>query len=580
MDSLFARVMRSGPETHFLIDPRSWTIMWVSQRITELAGWQPADVIGKRIQEFEESTPSTAALWSEITSTMAEGQVVMFDSRFRCADGDTNAIEVRLTMIRDEANRLLVATARNVESRVQMEQHLLEHEETLTAAIRALAELKDIATLDALTGLPNRGHFQKRLETVLATSSASGDHVALLFLDLDGFKTINDSLGHSHGDELLQLAGIRLGEQLRPTDFIARIGGDEFVVLLPHLGLHMVDAEGAASEVAGRIVDRMSEPFHLKSQTVRISVSVGIALTPPSAIDAEGLLRQADLAMYAAKESGRGAFRVFDHQMDAEAHRALLLDGELRRAEEKNELAIYLQPRIEVATGRLSGAEALLRWPNDRPDPVDTASIVATAERNGLILPIGRWVLGETIRLARQLYEAGVITAGMTISVNISGHQLEREEFAGELAVLIDEADLPPGIITVELTESALVSDLFQARRRLRELEAIGVPMAIDDFGTGYSSLAYLRDLPVRELKLDRMFIADLGLDPVAETIVEGVIGIAQKLGIDTIAEGVERPDQLAFLATTGCTHYQGYLESAALAPEDFMCRYSRANAV
>ncbi|MEO6629402.1 MAG: diguanylate cyclase, partial [Aquihabitans sp.] len=449
----------------------------MSDRITELAGWQPADVIGERIQEFDEAIPSAEELWSETTSNMPDGQVMTFDGRFRRADGATVTIEVRMTMMSEGPNRLLVAAARDVESRVRVEARLRDRETTLTAAIGALvdgvvavdqagivtlanpraaelagiplhqilgrplldtnespdhhvwplavadspllntlatgtpvtgliqeittpvtrwllvntasivdpltgegqgavstsaditdliearAELEDMASMDALTGLPNRGHFQRRLEAALANSSDPGDHVALLFLDVDGFKTVNDSLGHSHGDELLQLAGVRLAEQLRPNDFIARIGGDEFVVLLPHLGPTMVDAERDACDVAERIVTRMSDPFDLTSRTVRISASVGIALTPPSTTDAEGLLRQADLAMYAAKESGRGAFRVFDQQMDAEAHRAMLLDGELRQAVERGELAIYLQPRINVATGQLSGAEALLRWP-------------------------------------------------------------------------------------------------------------------------------------------------------------------------------------------------------------------------
>jgi diguanylate cyclase (GGDEF)-like protein/PAS domain S-box-containing protein len=685
--NLLVDVARLGPDAIFLIDPATGTVLWVNTRISDLAGWDPSDVIGQPIQSFDTTIPGDPLVWSQITSEMPVGQLMTFTGRFRCRDGSERPVDVRLTLARHGDTTTLIAVAREVEGRVRVEERLREREATLatvigalhdgvlvvdregmvtlanpraaeltgipldqivhepvtrvlqsrtdeqgrpipversplletlatgrhltdlvhgvrgpeprwllvntapivdevtgeirgavatnadiTELIRAQEQLEELAGLDSLTGLPNRSRFQSRLAEAVDKAQGS-DLIGLLFLDLDGFKTVNDTLGHSQGDELLRLAGSRLRSQLRPEDFVARIGGDEFVVVLPALPHELAHAD--ATEVAQRIVDNLSGPFELSSQTVRISASIGIAFASAESADAEQLLRQADLAMYAAKEGGRGAFRIYEPEMDEAARHALELDGELRRALAHGELAVKLQPRIDVATGALSGAEVLLRWPGSGTGPFDTAAIVAAGERNGLIQPIGRFVLGEACRVASHLLDAGLLGEGCTVSVNVSGFQLQRPEFVPELAELLAKYHLPYGAITVELTESALVHGFVHASTRLHELSEIGVPVAIDDFGTGYSSLAYLRDLPVRELKLDQSFVADLGTDRVAETIVEGIIGIAQRLGIDTVAEGVERPEQLAFLATAGCTHYQGYLASAALTIEDFLARYA-----
>lgn len=687
---MLAELMRHGPETFVVLDPTTARIEWVSERITELSGWLPMDLVGRRIQDFDQAVPDDP-LWSQMAASLPLGAAMVFNGKIRCRDGSRRSTEVRLTVLEFEGRRVMVAGAREVEARARVEARLRERDTTLTAVIGALrdgvlvvdpdgivtmanpraaelaglplqqildrpvldvldlrldergvpvpqsespllhtlatgepvsglihgvrgsdprwllvntapivdpangeirgavatnaditelvkarAELESLASRDELTGLANRGTFQKRLEGALRNAEATGDHLALLFLDLDGFKRVNDTIGHSQGDELLQVAADRIAEQLRPDDFVARIGGDEFVILLPGLGRKLSAAATVAEDVAARVVECLSRPFDLERKVVRVSASVGITLSGGGNFEAEELLRRADLAMYAAKEAGGVGHQIFDERMDADAQRAMHLEIQLAKAIEQQDLAIHLQPRLCISTGRLTGAEALLRWSDPTAGPVDTAAIVATAERTGLIVPLGRWVLGETIRQATELRDAGVLKSDMTVSVNISPHQLQQDDFVADLSAMLEESGLPRSCITVELTESALMSDLFQARRQLRELESLGIPLAIDDFGTGYSSLAYLRDLPVRELKLDRLFVADIGRDPVAEVILRGVVDIAMGLGLDTVAEGVERPEQLEFLRTTGCQQYQGFLTSAAVPLAEFLSRYGR----
>jgi diguanylate cyclase (GGDEF)-like protein/PAS domain S-box-containing protein len=679
---VLADALRLGPDTVLLLDPSTGRIHWVSDRIVELAGWQPDQLVGRQIHEFDTLIPTEPDHWRAMVEGLRPGAVAVFDGRIRCRDGTHRALEVRFTLTDPGGRRYLVASAREVEARTRVEARLRERESTLTAVISALrdgvivvdagglvtmanpraaelagrsiegllhrpvhealgvtpeacplgptlatgepssdlirstpgdrtqwllvntapivdptsgeirgavatnaditdliraqSELEELASRDVLTGLANRARFHDRLRAALAAASRTTDHLGLLFVDLDGFKRVNDSLGHSHGDDLLQQAARRIADQLRPDDFVARIGGDEFVIMLPRLGPHPARAEAVATEVAARAIAATEQPFELSGQVIRISASIGIALGTPGAARAEELLRQADLAMYAAKHGGGVAHRVFDERMDLEAQRALRLDGDLRHAIEHHELALHLQPRLDVATGALTGAEALLRWRHQHPSSPDTASIVATAERNGLIVPLGRWVLEEAVSQAAELRRAGVLRPGMTLSVNISGHQLREDDFVTGLVQILERAGLPPELLTVELTESALLADLYQARRQLSALERVGVALSIDDFGTGYSSLAYLRELPVRELKIDRLFVADLGRDPTAEVIVRGVLDIARGIGLETVAEGVERQEQLDVLRTTPCSQYQGYLTSAAIALPEFLSRYGR----
>ena len=688
LDGILLQTLVHGPDVVLVIDPSSGEIRWVNERILELSGWRPDELVGRRIQEFDSLTPQ-AELWEQMTENLPLGTVMVFAGRLRCRDGSTCSTEVRITLLEHDHERLMVASAREVEARTRVEARLRERENTLTAVIGALRdgvlvvntdgivtlanpraaelaglplhqmldrsildvldvridergrpvtpsnnsllhtlrtgesvngliqgvrgpdprwllvntapivdpatgevrgavatnaditdlvtaqnELEELASRDVLTGLANRGRFRTHLQSAVESCAHTNDHIALLFLDLDGFKRVNDSLGHSRGDELLVVAANRIVDQLRPDDFVARLGGDEFVVLLPHLGTDLASATATAEQVADRVVQCLIEPFDLTSQLVRVTASIGIAMGKPAVEGAEELLRQADLAMYAAKDAGGVCHRVFNDRHDADAQRALLLDVQLREAVDHEDLALHLQPRLDVVTGELLGAEALLRWRDQRQHQVETAAIVATAERNGLIVPLGSWVLREAIRQATLLRDAGVLKAGMTLSVNVSSHQLQQDEFVPDLVAMLEAAGLPPEVLTVELTESAIMSDLFQARRNLRELNDIGIALSIDDFGTGYSSLAYLRELPVSELKLDRLFVTDLGRDHAAETIVRGVIDIADGLGLQTVAEGVERQDQLDFLRTTNCGQYQGYLTSPAIAFADFVDLY------
>jgi len=432
----------------------------------------------------------------------------------------------------------------------------------ITELVRTQGQLEALANRDPLTDLPNRGFFFESLDVALAAARCRGDHLALLFLDLDGFKTVNDSLGHSQGDLILQETGKRLHVHLRPGDFLARLGGDEFVILLPGLGPDRAAAGAQAASIAEAACSQLSRPFSLDRLTVKISVSVGIALFSGGDEDAERLVRHADLAMYAAKDAGRGSHRFFEPHMNERVQSRLLLDTDLRGAIDNNEFELYLQPQVSTTTGRVLGAECLLRWNRTGPGPSDPTSVIDAAERNGLIVPIGRWVLDEACRLARRLLDDGVFDSESVLAVNVSGMQFQLPDFVESIEFALRRSGLPGSTLVIELTESSLVRDLEAARDCLHALADLGVRLSIDDFGTGYSSLAYLRRLPLHELKIDRSFVHDIEHDTNARTIVEAVVALADALGLRTVAEGVETDAQLAFLRRLGCGAFQGFLVS------------------
>ncbi len=524
-------------------------------RAAELAGRSLDQLVRRPVHELFD----TASEHCPVTPTLVNG-------------------EPRTDLIRTDAigqiRWLLVNTAPIVDAPTAEVRGAVATIAEITDLIAAQSELEELASRDSLTGLANRGRLHDRLQTTLDDAARTRDHLALLFLDLDGFKRVNDSLGHAHGDRLLQLVAERISQQLRPDDVVARIGGDEFVILLPDVGGDQARAEAVAADVAARAIAVTEEPFHLGEQAVRISASIGIALAGPGADSPDELLRRADLAMYSAKQDRGSGHRLYDQRMDQEAQRALRLDSELREAIDNHDLVLHLQPRFSVATGELSGAETLLRWRDDDPTRPDTASVVAAAERSGLIAPLGRWVLAEAIAQAAELWRAGVLGQGRTLSVNVSSLQLRDDRFPAQVSALLDHHDLPARLLTVELTEWSILDDLYQARRQMKALEALGVRLSIDDFGTGYSSLAYLRELPVHELKLDRLFVTDLGRDRTAEVIARGVVDIAHGIGLTTVAEGVEQSEQLDVLYAMECDDFQGHLVAAALPLVDFLRQF------
>lgn len=407
---------------------------------------------------------------------------------------------------------------------------------------------------DSLTGLPNRTLFLDRLQQALNRSSRDGDLRAVLFMDLDNFKVINDSLGHKAGDELLTVVAERLQACLRPCDTAARFGGDEFVVLLDG-----VAGTDDAIRVAERIVQALGKSIVLGEQQVFVSTSVGISLSGDRGFRPDTMLRNADVAMYEAKKEGKGRNKVFDPGMFVQALRRLELESDLRRAIEQEELRLYYQPKVLLDTGIITGMEALVRWEHPERGLIWPEEFIPLAEETGLIVPLGRWVLRETCRRAREWGQRYPAALQLAMSVNISARQFQEVGLVRAIAGILRETGLEPGRLQLEITESVVMNDTEYAAGLLRELKGLGVKLALDDFGTGYSSLALLRRFPLDDLKIDKEFVDGLGQNEQDVVIVQLVIDLAHALGMQVIAEGVETVEQLAQLREMGCDQAQGY---------------------
>jgi diguanylate cyclase (GGDEF)-like protein/PAS domain S-box-containing protein len=440
----------------------------------------------------------------------------------------------------------------------------------IAAAIRDMtdrrlseARIEFLAHHDSLTGLPNRLLAQSRFEQTLKQAGRSEHKVAVLYLDLDAFKSVNDSYGHAVGDELLKTVAARLTECVRDADTVSRQGGDEFLIVLASLP----DLEAARAAV-DRLVQRFRQPCIIDEKVLSLSMSLGIALFPDDGHDCEALLKKADLAMYEAKAAGRNTHRYFDETMNKEATETLSAHNDLRRAIDHNEFVLHYQPQFELSSGRLVGAEALIRW--DRPGLglVPPGSFIPIAEANGLIVPIGEWVLGEACRQAVAWQRAGL--KDLTMAVNISAVQFGRGDVDVVVRRALEQTGLNPGLLELELTESILIRDFDSVLRTITSLKSIGVKLSIDDFGTGYSSLSYLKKFAFDKLKIDRTFITDIESDHENGAIVRAIIQMAQGLHLKTIAEGVESAAAANCLLTLGCDEAQGYLFSRPVSAEDF----------
>jgi diguanylate cyclase (GGDEF)-like protein/PAS domain S-box-containing protein len=419
---------------------------------------------------------------------------------------------------------------------------------------------------DSLTGLPNRLSFVDSLRDALRRSIASGSPVGILFLDLDHFKLINDSIGHHAGDDLLQAVAPRLRAHLRPGDIVARFGGDEFGILVDHL----TDEEEAIA-IADRVASAFSDPYSMGGADHFVTASIGIAIARPSGrepVDAELLIRDADAAMYRAKERGRGRCEVFDAEMRARAVRRLQTERELRHALDRDEFELHYQPVIALGTGEITGLEALVRWNHPERGLLDPGEFVSIAEDSGLIEPIGRWVQETASRQALGWHDLRPDQRPLDVAVNLSARQVAHRDLAGSVREILARTGLDPVNLRLEVTESVLVEESATAIATLEALSELGVRLVLDDFGTGYSSLAYLNRFPFDALKIDRSFVDGLGVEQERTAIVEAVIGMARALSLDAIAEGVENEAQLSELRRLGCDYAQGHLFSRPLAPQ------------
>jgi diguanylate cyclase (GGDEF)-like protein len=426
---------------------------------------------------------------------------------------------------------------------------------------RVLEETKEhfrhAAFHDSLTGLPNRAMFTELLKAEIESSSRRDDHMfAVLFLDLDRFKNINDSLGHTHGDLLLVAFAERLERTLRPVDTLARFGGDEFAILLSG----MTDATDAV-RVAQRISEELSQPFVLDKNSAFATSSIGIALSSTGYDRPEDILRDADTAMYRAKENGKARYEVFDHGMHARAVSRLQLESDLRQAVEERQFCVYYQPIICLQTGRLAGFEALVRWNHPRRGLVSPADFIPVAEETGLIVPIGEWVLQEACNHIREMQMAFPSHRSLSLSVNLSARQVAQTDLLDRIQEALAASKLSPHCLKLEITESVVMENAEAATLMFKQLRALGVQLSIDDFGTGYSSLSYLHRFPLNYLKIDRSFVMRLTTEN-DNAIVRTISTLARNLGMEVIAEGIETEEQYQQLKMLGCEYGQGYLFS------------------
>src|SRR5262245_16468176 len=425
---------------------------------------------------------------------------------------------------------------------------------------RAIA---DLAQHDALTGLPNRRLLHERLTQSIALARRRETPLAVLFLDLDRFKNVNDSLGHEVGDKLLQSVAKRLSASVRESDTVSRQGGDEFVWLLREI------AHGSGAALAAqKMIAALAEPHTIGNQDLHVSASIGVSLYPEDGRDAETLLKNADTAMYHAKDRGPNSFQFFKPDMNARAVERQRIEADLRRALTRQEFVLHYQPKMNLVTGQMTGAEALIRWVHPDRGMIRPMQFVPIAEDCGFIVPIGRWVLGEACSQARSWIDAGLPPTA--VSVNISALEFRDKDFLEHVCGVLTSNRLEPRFLMLELTESVLMQHAKSSALVLKALKDIGVQIAIDDFGTGYSSLSYLRQFPIDVLKIDQSFVHEISANPGRTPIVSAVISMGKGLNHRVIAEGVETRSQLAFLQASGCGEGQGYYFSQPVAADEF----------
>jgi diguanylate cyclase (GGDEF)-like protein/PAS domain S-box-containing protein len=432
----------------------------------------------------------------------------------------------------------------------------------ITEEFRTRKQLEFLAHHDSLTGLPNRVTLKDRLERTLAAARRSGTGVAVLSVDLDDFKIVNDTLGHSAGDMLLCEGARRMTEVLREMDTVARVGGDEFTII-------QAESNGwqAASAAASRLIDRLTQTIEVGGEKVQCGASIGISLYPEDGQNVEELLRHADLALYKAKAKGRNSFCFFVPEMNEEVSKRHLIENQLVQAQHDGSLFLQYQPQVEIKTGRIVGLEALVRWMRPGHGLVNPCDFIPIAERSGLIIDIDRWVLRVACSQARAWSDAGLFSG--RIAVNLSAVLLSRAGVVDEIRGMLEETRLPPERLEIEITESVLLIDTETVAATLAALTDMGIALALDDFGTGYSSLTYLRRLPVQKVKIDRSFVSNVDNDPEDAVITRAIISLGHSLGLSVVAEGVEHRDHMTFLSEGGCDHAQGYFLARPLSSQD-----------
>lgn len=539
-EARFRSLVQHGSDIITIVDAHG-LIRYVSPAVERLLGYQPETLIGANLeQRLIHPNDLEAILTFYEVLISSPGKILTAEMKMQHRDGSWLHFElIGGNLLHDPNVQGLLITSRDVSERKVFEQQL-QHQ----------------AFHDPLTGLPNRALFMNRLQHAMIRSErhTPKDLLALLFVDLDLFKVVNDSLGHEAGDHLLVAVSNRLQQAVRPQDTVARFGGDEFMILLEDL-----PNEAAARAVAEEILQKLRMTETINGYEIVITASIGVALNLPGVNSTSDLLRYADAAMYQAKREGKGRYHVFDGSTSTSLLERLELEQELRRALEQKEFRVFYQPIIDLATSEVIGMEALIRWEHPRLGLISPAQFIHTAEETGLIVPIGRWVLEEACRQAQQWQREHKGERPLELSVNLSAKQLQQANLVPEIAQILRETGLPPMSLKLEITESVAMNDAEGTMTRLHELRALGVKLAIDDFGTGYSSLSYLKRFPVDTLKIDRSFVSGLGQNAEDTAIVQAVVTMAHTVGLTVTAEGVETNEITNHLQGLGCDLAQGY---------------------
>jgi len=547
----FAKVFDASPNAIVITRLRDGKYLEVNKAWLDLSGYTRDEVIGRTVNDI--------GIWLDprdrehfVEQIRAHGAVRNYEARLRRKSGVVMDVVLCAEVVEIAGERHLIVPFVDVTDRKQAEERI-----------------QHLATRDALTGLPNRVLFTDRLSLAIGRAQWSDGSVALMVIDLDRFKYINDSLGHAFGDAFLRAVAERLSGIVGKKDSLARLGGDEFAVLLENAA----PVEDAARHLARRILAAFREPFRVEGQSLICSCSIGISVFPPDSADPQLLIRDAETAMYDVKESGRAAYRYFSSEMNARMHERVQLETGLRKAIRDRQFELVYQPKVQVASGRITGYEALLRWRHPAWGLVSPTRFISVAEDTGLIVEIGRWVMEEVCRQIREWRSRGL--PPLPVSVNLSVRQF--------LANLVDETSatmrrygVDPGMIDLEITESLFMQNPEQVAVILRDLSALGANVTLDDFGTGYSSLGYIRQFNLNALKIDRSFISDIGATSQNVAIVRAVIMMCRGLGIRVVAEGVETKEQLDVLRTLGCDEYQGFLFSPPVAATEIERRHRR----
>jgi diguanylate cyclase (GGDEF)-like protein/PAS domain S-box-containing protein len=546
-DERYRMIFQSMPVMIHMTDAQG-AIQDVNPFWLKQMGYAREDVIGKPAIEFMEPTSRSYALEAICPKLHSDHMITDVEMGWLTSTGEVidSLVDVRVAL--DEQGQIL-----NGYTIIR----------DITERKRAEAQVANLAYHDSLTGLPNRVTFHDRLSFALIQADLYQSGVAVIMLDLDRFKIVNDSLGHQAGDQLLQHVGKILREHVRPIDTVARLGGDEFVLLLPGV----TDAD-EVYPLAEALLEELKKPFELQGQEFYISASLGISLYPQDADNSDLLIQNADMAMYHAKEKGRNTAEVFSREMNARLGRRLQLESSMRKALERQEFQVFYQPQEDIATGKLFGMEALIRWFSAENGVVSPAEFIPIAEDNGLIVPIGYWMLRESCRQTKQWMEQGF--EPLSVSVNISGKQFQQRDFVATVKDILVETGLDPKYLCLEITESTAIRDAEATRAVLEELIQFGIRFSIDDFGTGYSSLSLLKLFPLYAIKIDQSFVRSMTEVEEDAAVVHAIIAMSHGMKRKVIAEGVETKEQLDRLHEMGCDGYQGYYISRPVSREEF----------